>query len=334
VSGLRIAYRAPRYLDRTVALETGEVAPAGVELEYIVVDSIGGSARAVEEGEVDVAEVLLGEYVQRVAAGDDRLIAIPVFPARRFPHRFLFVREESELHDLESLAGRRIAAPRRAASGAVWVRHLLARRSVDAEFSHGRLGGKLAARLDGPLSDEELAEPTLAQRLERGEIDCVLTPYPLPAEEGGAQLRLLLADPGAEERNEIRSGGAFPISNVVVLRREMCQRHPWLPETLLDAFAEAKELGIRRLNYLGALAVSLPWLSTMLEEIDELFGGDAYPYGVGPNRETLEAFSTYAVAQGLATREVSIEELFALQVLQHPGVPDATGYDVPMRGTR
>jgi 4,5-dihydroxyphthalate decarboxylase len=334
MSALRLSYRAPRYLDRTIALETGEVAPAGVELEYLVVDSIGGSARAVEEGDVDLAEVLLGEYVQRVAAGDDRLVAIPVFPARRFPHRFLFVRAESEMHSLESLAGRRIAAPRRAASGAVWVRHLLARRSVEARFSQGRLGGKLADRLDGPLSDEELAEPTLAQQLERGEIDCLLTPYKLPADEGGAQLRSLLADPAAAERDEIRSGGIFPISNVVVLRREMCRRHPWLPETLLDAFTEAKELGIRRLNYLGALAVSLPWLSTMLEEIDELFGGDAYPYGVARNRATLEAFSMFALAQGLAEREVSVEELFAAQVLHHPGVPDTTHYDVPMRGTR
>jgi 4,5-dihydroxyphthalate decarboxylase len=334
MSALALSFRAPRYLDRTLALETGEVAPAGVELEYLVVDSIGGSARAVEDGDVDLAEVLLGEYVQRVAGGDDRLVAIPVFPARRFPHRFLYVREDSELHDLESLAGRRIASPRRAASGAVWVRHLLARRSVEAEFSYGRLGGKLADRLDGPLTDEELEEPTLADRLERGEIDCVLTPYPVPADEGGAQLRLLLADPAAEERREIRSGGIFPISNVVVLRREMSIRHPWLAETLLDAFAEAKELGIRRLNYFGALAVSLPWLSTMLEEIDELFGGDAYPYGVGPNRETLDAFSTHAVAQGLAAREVSVEELFAPQVLHHPGLPDTTQYDVPIRGTR
>jgi 4,5-dihydroxyphthalate decarboxylase len=334
MSALRLSYRAPRYLDRTLALETGEVAPAGVELEYLVVDSIGGSARAVEEGDVDLAEVLLGEYVERIAAGDDRLVAIPVFPARRFPHRFLFVAQESELRGLESLAGRRIALPRRAASGAVWVRHLLARRSVEAEFCYGRLGGKLADRLDGPLSDEQLAEPALAQRLELGEIDCLLSPYPLPAEEGGARLRLLLSDPAAEERREIHGGGIFPISNVVVLRREMCRRHPWLPETLLDAFAEAKELGIRRLNYLGALAVSLPWLSTMLEEIDELFGGDAYPYGVAANRDTLEAFSTFAVAQGLAARTVSVEELFAAQVLHHPGVPDATRYAVPMRGTR
>lgn len=334
MTALRLSYRALRYLDRTLALETGEVAPAGIDLDYQVVDSIGGLIEAVEDGSVDMAEVLLGEYVRRIASDDDRLVAIPVFPARRFPHRFLFVRRDSDLNDLRALDRRRIALPRGAASGAVSVRQLLSRRNITADFVYGRLGGSLSDRLDGPLSGEDASEPTIAQQMAAREIDCLLSPYQLPAEDGGAELRPLLAAPADEERAEIRNGGFFPISNVVVLRRVTCRRHPWIAETLLDAFAEAKELGIRRLNYLGALAISLPWLAPMLEEIDELFGGDAYPYGVPPNRAPLETFAAFAVDQGLAGRVVGMQELFAQEVLDHRGSPDPTRYDVPMRGTR
>jgi 4,5-dihydroxyphthalate decarboxylase len=310
------------------------VTPAGIELDYQVVDSIGGSIEAVEDGSIDMAEVLLGEYVRRIASDDDRLIAIPVFPARRFAHRLLFVRRESDLEDLVELAGRRIAVPRGAASGAVSVRHLLTSRNVAAEFVWGRLGGSLSGRLDGALSDNEASEATIVQRLADREVDCLLSPYPLPAEDGGDDLRPLLAAPREHERAEIRNGGFFPISNVVVLRRATCRRHPWIAETLLDAFAEAKELAIRRLNYFGALAISLPWLASMLEEIDELFEGDPYPYGVPANRAQLDVFVALAVDQGLAARLVAMDELFAKEVIDHPGFPDPTRYDVPMRGTR
>ena len=33
----------------------------------------------------------------------------------------------------------------------------------------------------------------------------------------------------------------------------------------------------------------LPWMTADIDEIDEVFGGDAWPYGIEPNRPTLEA---------------------------------------------
>jgi 4,5-dihydroxyphthalate decarboxylase len=331
---LRLTYRAPRYLDRTLALETGEVEPAGIALEYTPVTSIGGLIEAVQSGSLDMAEVLLGDYLERVAAGDERLVAIPVFPARRFAHRYLFVPTTSALDSLAALRGARIALPRRAASGAVWVRYLLSRAGIEPEdvtMSYGRIGGTLAKRLDLPAED---SAPSIAEQIAAGEVDCLLSPYRLPAEDGGDTLRPLLSDPATHERREICDGGIFPISNVVVLGRDMYERHPWVPCALVDAFAEAKELGRRRLNYFGALGISLPWLAAYLEEIDDLFGGDAYPYGVPANRPALEIFVAFAVRQGVASRPVAVEELFAREVLDHSGIPDPTHYDVPMRGTR
>jgi 4,5-dihydroxyphthalate decarboxylase len=55
----------------------------------------------------------------------------------------------------------------------------------------------------------------------------------------------------------------------------------------------------------------LPWLMDEIEEIDTVFGGDAFPYGIEPNRPTLDALVRYMVEQHFIPRPIPIEELFA-----------------------
>jgi 4,5-dihydroxyphthalate decarboxylase len=54
----------------------------------------------------------------------------------------------------------------------------------------------------------------------------------------------------------------------------------------------------------------LPWNSDNARRASEMFGPDFWPYGVEPNRKTLEAFLTFCVEQGVAHRPVTIGELF------------------------
>jgi len=54
----------------------------------------------------------------------------------------------------------------------------------------------------------------------------------------------------------------------------------------------------------------LPWLIDDVEEIDELFGGDAFPYGIEANRPTLQALVAHMVEQHFIARPVPIEDLF------------------------
>jgi hypothetical protein len=46
-----------------------------------------------------------------------------------------------------------------------------------------------------------------------------------------------------------------------------------------------------------------------------LMGDDFWPYGVEPNRATLEALVRYSCEQGLAERRLEVEELFAPSTL-------------------
>ena len=60
----------------------------------------------------------------------------------------------------------------------------------------------------------------------------------------------------------------------------------------------------------------LPWNPDNARRASELFGADFWPYGVAPNRKTLEAFLTFALEQGVAHRAVTLDEVFPPSV-QH-----------------
>lgn len=340
MTSLDLRYAGPRYLDRTVALETGEVVLRGIDLEVRAAPSLGGLLEAAVAGDVDVAEVLLGHYIAHVGRGGDELIALPVFPARRFAQRWLWVTQDSSLTDLAKLRGARVGWPAGAAGALAWVAGLLRRAADvdlgDVELVFGRMGGGLTKILDGapPAGTDDPGDaPTLPDQLRSGAIDCVMSPYPVPPEDGGGDFRLLLPDPGAHERAYLQAGGVYPILSVVVMRRDVYERDRWIAWTLADAFAEAKVLGLERLNYFGALAVGLPFLSVMLEEVDALFEGDAFPYGLQRNRAALEEYLANAPSTGLIEQPLDLDGLFAPEARQHPGVPDTTRYEVPMRGT-
>jgi hypothetical protein len=81
-------------------------------------------------------------------------------------------------------------------------------------------------------------------------------------------------------------------------------------QSLYDAFVESKRRAHSRMRYAGSLSAMLPWLIDDVEEIDELFGGDAFPYGIEANRPTLQALVAYMVEQHFIARPIPIEDLF------------------------
>jgi len=62
------------------------------------------------------------------------------------------------------------------------------------------------------------------------------------------------------------------------------------------------------MSYAGSLSAMLPWLIDDVEEIDRVFGGDAFPYGIEANRATLQALVTYMVEQHFIVRAIPIED--------------------------
>jgi len=80
--------------------------------------------------------------------------------------------------------------------------------------------------------------------------------------------------------------------------------------SLYNAFVESKRRARTRMRYAGSLSAMLPWLIDDVEEIDQIFGGDAFPYGIEANRASLQALVTYMVEQHFIARAIPIEDLF------------------------
>jgi len=102
----------------------------------------------------------------------------------------------------------------------------------------------------------------------------------------------------------------FPIMHLIVIRKDLYERHPFVATSLHRAFAAAKDWAWQKMRYPGTLRYMLPWLAADIAEVDTLFGGDCWPYGIEPNRATLEALVAYMVEQGLIAAPVPLEELF------------------------
>ena len=60
----------------------------------------------------------------------------------------------------------------------------------------------------------------------------------------------------------------------------------------------------------------LPWNPDNARRASDDVRADFWPYGVEPNRKTLEAFLTFAYEQGVAHRQVTLDEVFPPSV-QH-----------------
>ena len=125
------------------------------------------------------------------------------------------------------------------------------------------------------------------------------------------------------ERDYYERTRIFPVMHLVALRRSVHEKYPFVATSLYQAFEESKNMALAKMRYLGALRYMLPWMTSALDEIDEVFGGDPWPSGVEANRPTLEALVTYLHEQFVTDRRMDVDELF---------VPDAPALELAIAG--
>lgn len=327
---LHLTYGGYVYLDRTRALQSGQVQPEGIDLNWESIEISELFRRMAQHVEFDVAEMSLSTYMLMLGQGDDRLIGIPVFLSRAFRHSRVFVNTNSGIGRPEDLAGRNVGTPEFQMTAGLWIRGFLQHdHGVSARDMSWFYGGSdepvYAERRhhDAPpgVTLQQIPEGrTLSGMLDSGEIDALITAAdPEPYRRGSPNVARLFEDPWTVERDYYRRTGIFPIMHLVVVRREIYEAHPWVAASLLNAFIESKRLGLERMRLTGALPVAVPWLAADMEEIDEMFGGDAFPYGFAQNRHVIDAATAYAHEQAMTPRRIDPEELFAPETLDHPG---------------
>jgi 4,5-dihydroxyphthalate decarboxylase len=336
VPPLQLTFASYIYLDRTRALSTGQVTPAGIDLNHQVVDIGELFRRMAQHASFDVAEMSTSTYMLMRGQGDERLVGLPVFLSRAFRHNMVYVNADAGIERPEDLKGKNVGVPEYQMTAALWIRAFLEHdygvKPSDIRWWYGGIEqpGYTERREHDPPPGVHLEpipqDKALVPMLEAGELDAYVTAgMPRAFRERSPKIRRLFPNWRAVERDYFVRTGFFPIMHMTVVRRDVYERHPWVVESLMDAFVDAKRRGLDRLRNLGALAVTLPWIAADFEEIDELFGGDPFPYGFEQNRAILEAMTQYSYEQGLTPRKLDPAELFAPEAVEHPGDAVAAG---------
>ena len=113
------------------------------------------------------------------------------------------------------------------------------------------------------------------------------------------------------EKEYFQRSGIFPIMHLVAIRRDIVDKYPFIPSSLFHAMNESKEIALRRLKFTATYSYMLPFLASDLTEIEQVFGGDPWPYGIEANRKSLEALVSCLYDHGMIPREIPLDELFA-----------------------
>lgn len=295
------------------ALKDGTVMPDGIDLTVLTGDRTR-ILRTDRREECDLAEFnVVGYLMDR--EHDDDLVALPVYPHRRFRHGFAFVREGSGIESPADLVGRRVGIRGRTPAAVIWLRGILAdfyglgydrvqwidNFGVLGEPSDARPEGELTIAANNALIDEALLG---------GELDAVLSPsFPPAFVRGDPRIRRLFPDYASEEVAYYRQTGIFPIMHVVVLRRSLVARHRWVPSSMAFAFERAKTAAYERLR--NPRTLPMAFFQRAWEEQIELLGPDPWRYGLGgANRDNLATIMRYAHEQGLLASRPSVEDVF------------------------
>ena len=325
--------------ERVRALQDGRVSIAGRKVSFQE-SKIGQSNEHVFNGPRthDVSEVGLIPYLLAFCNEgfrDYRLL--PIFVLKVFRHKSIFIHTDRGIRGPKDLRGRKVATVGYSSSGLTWVRGILEDEygvtpadihwvQTSKDSAAGQTGG--ASRWEKVLPDnlsltkapDGISESDL---LLSGEVDAIFHPAePQAFVDRHPKVRRLFPDCRSVEQAYFKKTGIFPIMHAVAIRRDLVEREPSLAKTVFDAYSRAKQLDYQESKRIRWAYSSLPWFGQEFDETVELMGDNFYSYGIEDNRDAIRAACRYLYRQGLAKREMTVEELFVTSSL---GLSDNAG---------
>lgn len=308
--------------DHTRDVAHGVVRPEGIALRWLDLPVEETFHRFIKFREFDVSEMSFGKFVAFAAQDDPRFVAIPVFPSRVFRLSSFYVNPRGRIRSPADLAGARIGIPEWGQTASIYTRGYIAHELgvplaqiewVQAGVNQPGRAEKTQYALPPDIRYRSEPARTLDEMLREGALDVVLSARP-PRSFGTGTITRLFPDYRAREEAYLRKTGVFPIMHVLAMTRELYEAHPWIAMNLYKAFEEAKARSLARLSDITASHVPLPWVPDHVAAVRELLGADPWPYGIEPNRRTLDAFLRYAFEQGVCRRHLTPEALFVPEV--------------------
>jgi len=289
------------------ALKEGLVKPEGFSMEFIEIPVlVDGFRRMVRANEFDICEMAITTYICAKAHGK-AFTAIPVFLVRGFHHGAILINKHAGITTPKDLEGKRVGVNRGyTVTTGVWARGVLQR-------EHGVDLSKITWVLSGDEHVAEYKAPANVVPIEPGQkmADLLISGELAAAigiEAEHEDVAPLIPDGMAAGMAGLRARGYYPINHLIVIRDELLRENPGLATAVFNLFAESKRVYLETLK---AGEIAKPDAADRLHlRVMEVMD-DPLPYGIEPNRAVIEELIENALAQGIITERVSVDELFA-----------------------
>lgn len=323
--------------ERIRPLMEGTIEPEGVEFIPTCSDPSETFWRQLKFQEFEISEMSLSSYLIAKSRGMD-MIAVPVFPSRRFMHSQLSYHIDSGIRQAGDLVGKRIGVGEYQQTASLWTRGILehdfgvSQFKVDwymertEELSHGGATGFTPPSgisfhrippdksLASMLVNHEIDAAPVHRAFQR-ETNIIDRSTRIRAREGDwSKVKPLFPDGIAEGTRFFKKHGYIPANHAYIIRGDVDRRYPWLAFNLYKAFVEAKEWAYAHLA--ESIPSGLIFGVEYFAQTREIFGADPFPYGIKENRRMLETIIDYSYEQGLTTERLKVEELFAPSTLE------------------
>ena len=289
------------------ALKNGIVKPESFEFDFedvpVLVD---GFRRMVRGLEFDISEMAITTYICAKAHGK-RMTALPIFLVRAFHHGAILVNTQAGIRTPKDLEGKRVGVNRGyTVTTGVWARSVL-------QDEYGVDLSKITWVLSGDEHVAEYQPPANVVPIEKGKkMSEMLISGELVAAIGvdvdHADIMPLIPNALDAGLAALRTRGHYPINHLMVIKDDVLSANPGLAADVFNTFVESKRVYLQRLK---AGQIEKPTaIDTMHQRVMEIIG-DPLPYGIAPNRRVLEELIGHALKQGIITRPVNVDELFA-----------------------
>jgi 4,5-dihydroxyphthalate decarboxylase len=289
------------------ALKDGTVKPRGFEFDFVEVDPlIAAFRRMVRASEFDICEMAITTYICARSFGKP-MTAVPIFLIRAFHHGAILANTKSGIRTPKDLEGKRVGVNRGyTVTTGVWARGILqAEYGVDLSKITWVLSGDEHVAEYRPPKNVVPIEPgrKMGDMLASGELAAAIG-----VESDSPDVRPLIPDAFEAGVAALRRRGLYPINHTVVIRDDLLAAHPQLATDVFEAFAAAKRVYLDRLK---AGQIEKPSEFDALHKRVMEITGDPLPYGIAPNRDVIEELIGHAFTQGIISKPVTVEELFA-----------------------
>jgi 4,5-dihydroxyphthalate decarboxylase len=317
--------------ERIAPLLNGEVQVEGAELIWTNSDPSETFWRQLKFEEFEVCEMSFSSLLIALSQGMD-MVAIPVFPSRRFMHALISVHADAGIEKPSDLNGKRIGVGEYQQTASLWLRGVLQHDfGVDQfgvdwpELSHGGATG--FKPMDGIKFHQIPNDKSLATMLANNEIDAApigraftteknvidRSTTVRPANADWSKVKPLFPDLVAEGTRFFNEHGYIPANHCYAIRGDVYRANPWLAFNLYAAFVKAKEAWYAQLN--SKIPSDMVFGPQYMAQTRATFGSDPYPYGVKDNAKMMQTMIDFSHEQGFIPRKLEFGEIFAPNIL-------------------